>query len=352
MASCSSLPEEDHICPVCFDIFRDPVLLKCSRSFCKICLQKFWEQPDSRECPVCRRKYCTESPPRNVTLNNPCEAFSQHSIQRPAAESEALCCLHGNKLKFFCLNDEDPICIVCHTSEKHENHELLPVQEAALKYKEELETALRPLHEKLEDFNKNKQKSDQAADIIKNQARDTERQIWAEFEKLHQFLQNEEAARIAALREEEEQTSRMMKERSEQVKKEMSSLSDMTKAIELEIKAEDISFLQNYKETKTRVQCKVADSEMMSGGRIDVAKHLGNLKYRVWEKMLEIVQYTPVTLDSNRKGANLILSEDLTSVRHNRRSDEPRANAVWGSEGFISGRHCWEDGREVPLRQW
>ncbi|KAJ8371860.1 hypothetical protein AAFF_G00299550 [Aldrovandia affinis] len=52
----------------------------------------------------------------------------------------------------------------------------------------------------------------------------------------------------------------------------------------------------------------------MSGGRIDVVKHLGNLKYRVWEEMLKIVQYTPVTLNPNTTKGNAIISEDLTSV--------------------------------------
>ncbi|KAJ8371854.1 hypothetical protein AAFF_G00299490 [Aldrovandia affinis] len=82
-----------------------------------------------------------------------------------------------------------------------------------------------------------------------------------------------------------------MKERIEKMKREISYLSDMIRPIEQEIKAEDISFLQSYKATNIRAQFKVGDPQMMSGGRIDVAKHLGNLKYNVWEKMLEIVQY-------------------------------------------------------------
>uniref|UniRef100_A0A671QLE1 RING-type domain-containing protein n=1 Tax=Sinocyclocheilus anshuiensis TaxID=1608454 RepID=A0A671QLE1_9TELE len=29
-------------CPVCCEIFKDPVLLSCSHSFCQECLQQFW----------------------------------------------------------------------------------------------------------------------------------------------------------------------------------------------------------------------------------------------------------------------------------------------------------------------
>nr|XP_015204401.1 PREDICTED: tripartite motif-containing protein 35-like isoform X2 [Lepisosteus oculatus] len=124
------------------------------------------------------------------------------------------------------------------------------------------------------------------------QTQQTERQIKKEFEKLHQFLQDEEAARIAALRKEEEQKSQMIKRKIKRLTSEISSLSDTIRAIEQEMGSKDLSFLQNYKNTKSRVQRTLQDPEKILGALIDVAKHLGSLKYRVWEKMLGIVQYS------------------------------------------------------------
>lgn len=256
--------------------------------------------------------------------------------------------MHSEKLKLFCQEDQQPVCVVCQASKKHKNHNFSPLDEAAQDHKDELQTVLKPLQEKLQVFSKVKQTCHQIAKHIKIQSQQTEWQIKEEFKNMNHFLRKEKEARLTALREEEEKKVHIMNEKIETLSREMSKISDKISAINKELNTEDISFLQNYKSTVQRAQCTMTIPQLVPNALIDVAKHLGNLSYRVWEKMEKVS--SPVILDPNTAQQCLVLSEDLTSVKNYKvrqpLPDNPErfdyCPWVVGSEGFISGTHSWD----------
>uniref|UniRef100_A0AAZ1XT74 Nuclear factor 7, brain-like n=1 Tax=Oreochromis aureus TaxID=47969 RepID=A0AAZ1XT74_OREAU len=346
-------------CHVCSETFRDPVSLSCSHNFCSSCLQKFWEQTKNKNCPICKRKSSRDETSINVSLKELADSFAKRqSESSPETEKEkeeekeeVVCDKHPDVPYWYCEDEDRAVCPVCEFPH-HQSHKVVPVEEAVSDLKEQLKSDLKSLQDKRNKYKQVEETYNEVREHMKKQLLSTERQIRAEFNKLQQFLKEEEESRLAALREEEEQKGRTISREMKMIEEQISSLSDSISAVEEELQKHSVPFLSSYKDTQSRAraQSSVSDPQLVSGALIDVAKHLGNLSFRVWEKMKEKVHFSPVILDPNTANCCLYLSDDLTSVRQGdtwqQLPDNPERNTlhptVFGSEGFRSGKHSWE----------
>ncbi|XP_036000023.1 nuclear factor 7, brain-like [Fundulus heteroclitus] len=342
-------------CHVCSETFIDPVSLSCNHSFCSSCLQKFWEQVGNKNCPICKRS-SKETPSINFSLKELADSFARKqngatNEMENKKEKNVVCEKHSEVSYWFCEDEQKAVCPVCEFS-LHQSHKVVPVEQAVSEMKKQLRSDLKSLQDKRNTQEEVKTEYDEMIEHCKKQLLSTERQIRAEFNKLHQFLKEEEESRLAALREEEEQKRKTISREMKRIQEQISSLSDSISAVEEDLQKDNVPFLSSYKATQSRArgQTSLSDPQLVSGALIDVAKHLGNLSFRVWEKMKDKVHFSPVILDPNTANGFLYLSDDLTSVRcgdtKQQLPDNPERNTkyrdVFGSEGFSSGKHSWE----------
>uniref|UniRef100_A0A3B3ZUR2 Tripartite motif containing 35-28 n=1 Tax=Periophthalmus magnuspinnatus TaxID=409849 RepID=A0A3B3ZUR2_9GOBI len=354
--------EEDLTCYICHDLFKDPLVLFCSHSFCKECLENWWKDKPIKTCPVCKRRSSKEAP-LNLSLRNLVE---QREQREQSAAEPPLCTLHSEKLRLFCLDHQQPVCLVCKDSKDHIDHSFIPIEELAEDLREQLRTSIKPLQDKLQALTGRKQQFEDAAAYITVQAQHTEAQIREQFKKMHQFLLEEEHTRMKALREEEEQKTRRMKDKMAAVCRDMETVSKTIAETEKQLRATDTSFLLQYRSTVEIMQrCPlVEEPKMEHDALIDQAEHLGNLGFYILRNMEKLVRFYPVVLDPNTRDPELILSEDLSSARRGERQKLPqnpeRLNdqRVESSLAFISGTHSWnvEVGEnkdwDVGVRGW
>ncbi|KAM8725857.1 E3 ubiquitin-protein ligase TRIM35-like [Acanthopagrus schlegelii] len=243
MAANASPSEVECTCPVCCEIFKDPVLLLCGHSFCKSCLQEWWRKSTQQTCPVCKEIFPMGEPPRNLALRNLSDALRQERSQKADSASEELCSLHSEKLKLFCHDDQQLVCLICRDSLKHKKHNCVPVNEAAEAQRTQLKVQLMTLKSKLESFNRVKLNCDKMKSHIKLQAEQTEKTIKEEFQRLYRFLRAQEVFRVDAVRKEATLKTEAMRIRILNLTAQISLVSHKIKTIKNEMRAEDDSFM-------------------------------------------------------------------------------------------------------------
>ncbi|XP_043543348.1 zinc-binding protein A33-like [Chiloscyllium plagiosum] len=334
---------EELQCPICLEVFTDPVILPCGHNFCRRCVQECWQRqaPGLWWCPECREAMGQEGPLRRNQV-----------VQEMSEEARSLaglyCQQHGLRYKLFCDTDLQLICVSCRDSPKHQQHQASPVQEAAQFYKVKLQEVITSLQDQASTFTAFLSVEEDKISTVKKNAESLRVHVREQFEQMHSFLREREAGLTRELAEHEASALRLIRENLQTVQLGLSSLSaQLAELTEQQAQGDDVEFLKEVSQQRPH------DIPLPAKASTDLPLGIfkGPLQYKVWKEMKDFINPVPeaLTLDRGSAHQRLLVSEDLTHVRLTDSNQQPQGPERFGpcvnilaAQGFQSGRHYWE----------
>nr|XP_056700347.1 zinc finger protein RFP-like [Euleptes europaea] len=308
---------EEATCSICLDYFSDPVTIaQCGHSFCRDCLTQSWGESG----------VITE------------------------AGKVRVCEKHQKPLKLFCEDDDAPICVVCDGSKEHRFHKVIPLEEAAQKYKGNICSFLENLKKKRAKILAFKSDVVKESQNLLKQTKSDKQKTVAEFRQLHQYLEMQERHLLSQTEELEKEIVRESDEGLARLSRELSSLESLIQEMKDMIKKSPSELLQDVRSTLQRFEGKEKFETPVAFPPV--------LKWKIWD-LWDISSFLKgvmkqfkamVTLDPDTAHPFLILSEDRKSIREAKECQNVPSNperfailvSVLGCEEFTTGRYFWE----------
>ncbi|XP_030635420.1 E3 ubiquitin-protein ligase TRIM39-like isoform X2 [Chanos chanos] len=401
MASSSSLlSEEQFQCPICLDVFTDPVSTPCGHNFCMTCIKGFWDSSDSCRCPMCKRKFekrpelfvntmfadltaqfrksvevkassilqipavktrdiscdiCTEEKRVAlksclVCLTSYCEthlephqrvsALKKHKLIDPVENVEDyICKKHERPLELFCRDDQTCVCQFC-TEGEHRTHNTVPIEEESGEKRTQIGKTQTEVQQMIQDRLKKIEEIRHSVEINKR--------VQAELLEVMEEKQKATEKEAEGVIKELEQEISDLKRRDTELEQ-LSHTEDLLHLLQIHPSVCSPPHTKNWSDISIKTAVSV---DTLRRSQTQIEESFSKAVEKITEIDLKNIQLfaVDVTLDPVTAHPNLILSDDGKDVRNgNTRQNLPDSSkrfdtccSVLGKEGFSSGRFYYE----------
>uniref|UniRef100_A0A668R977 Uncharacterized protein n=1 Tax=Oreochromis aureus TaxID=47969 RepID=A0A668R977_OREAU len=320
MSAASNLRSEDQfLCPICLDVFTDPVTTSCGHNFCKNCISQHWDISVMYQCPMCKETFNTRPQLRLIDAVENLEG--------------RMCMKHDKLLELFCKTDHTCVCMLCPVLD-HKNHEFVPLKEEYEGKKAELKKTEAEIQHMIQ---KRRLKIQEIKDSVKmsKDAADREKAEGVQvFVVLKESVEQRMKELIKEIEDKQEATEKQAEGLIKDLEQEISELMKRSSEVEQLAHSEDhLHLLLTVDQLEETIR-KLMKKKLCEGVQLK-----------------KVQQYAvDVTLDPDTANSWLILSNDGKQVycgderkkfpdNPERFSDSP---CVLGEQSFSSGRFYFE----------
>ncbi|XP_043828240.1 probable E3 ubiquitin-protein ligase TRIML1 [Dromiciops gliroides] len=262
-----------------------------------------------------------------------------------------MCDQHGEQKKLFCEEDQKSLCESCSQAPEHKDHHVLSMDKAAEKYKDKLQKIWNILQRREEKFKIALNKVKRREDYCKEDVKAHKKSVISEYEKIYQFLRNEENQHLLRLEEEFRNNMTKLKANKAKLSQQIQNLQRMQLDVEDTLDKAPLEMLQGSgalcRANVTKCLCR--NEEQLHEEHKVYSSTWSTCPITALREMLMNYQ-RDITLDPETAHPCLILSEDLKHVKcgsvpkdllgNEERSED--AFVVLGAQTFTSGKHYWE----------
>ncbi|XP_077314730.1 E3 ubiquitin/ISG15 ligase TRIM25-like [Lithobates pipiens] len=385
-------------CPICLEVYKDPVTLGCGHSFCLGCIHhQIGNHGRSRayNCPQCRQP-SKSALKKNIVLSRLAERFHggqpdegrkvvfcvycdfpvpavkscrqcetslcadhlrkhnetvEHTLLPPTADlGKRRCPVHGKIMEYYCTEDSVCVCASCRLDGEHTGHQAESLEEVSKK-------KIRPLLEKVilerEKIEKKVQSLQERGTKAQEVATEATQRATAKLRDIKKQLEDLEKMVPDEISRWEMQISQMVSGLTQQLQTKKDDLSRKISHLEgLRDLADPITVLQNQELDKDLCDMEEAlpdDPEFPDLQEDLISSSLHKLCDIVTNAKMWIQKPADIILDIRTAANNLWISDDLKSVFRSdtelpypKTPERLQSCEVLSLSSFSSWRHLWE----------